>query len=81
MYFILFLSYLILEGEENQNSHLRYQNNGALLNISSESQLSFVFLFSFVKVETIELEIADILIFYTQNASMHDICQAPKKVY
>ena len=40
---LLFLSYLILEGEENQNSHLRYQNNGALLNISSESQLSFVF--------------------------------------
>ena len=45
---LLFLSYLILEGEENQNSHLQYQNNGALLNISSESQLSFVFLFSFV---------------------------------
>ena len=46
---LLCLSYLILEGEENQNSHLRYQNNGALLNISSESQLSFVFfLFSFV---------------------------------
>ena len=44
----LFLSYLNLQGEENQNSHLRYQNNGALLNISSESQLSFVFLFSFV---------------------------------
>ena len=81
MYFVLCLSYLILEGEENQNSHLQYQNNGALLNISSESQLSFVFLFSFVKVETIELEIADIFIFYTQNASMHDICQAPKKVY
>ena len=79
---LLCLTYLILEGEENQNSHLRYQNNGALLNISSESQLSFVFfLFSFAEVETIELEIADILIFYTQNASMHDICQAPKKVY
>ena len=46
---LLCLTYLILEGEENQNSHLRYQNNGALLNISSESQLSFVvFLFAFV---------------------------------
>ena len=45
----LFLSYLNLQGEENQNSHLRYQNNGALLNISSESQLSFVFCFLLFK--------------------------------